>query len=306
MNAALNAAAQTALDARASEPVAAVGAAVEIGRYSRRLQQDAEGIWRAGPGAAVSYPEHGHAACLQVEDSSFWFRHRNRCIVAAAGRHLGATDGPIFDVGGGNGFVARGLQEAGFKVVLVEPGPQGARNARRRGLPHVICATTESCGFEPRSLPAIGLFDVVEHIEGDVAFLSSLAGALVAGGRVLLTVPAHGWLWSGEDVAAGHFRRYTQASITAALRRAGFRVDYITGIFRPLIVPILMMRAVPFRLGLRPSGARAVSTAREHGVDDGPMARAIAFTLAGEVKAVAKGRSIAHGASILVVASLPA
>ena len=35
----------------------------------------------------LSYPEDGNARCLAIEDSSFWFRHRNRCIVAAVSRY---------------------------------------------------------------------------------------------------------------------------------------------------------------------------------------------------------------------------
>ena len=51
--------------------------------------------------------------------------------------------------------------DAGWEVVLVEPEPSGARNAKRRGLENVICGTTHSAGFQNESLPAIGVFDVV-------------------------------------------------------------------------------------------------------------------------------------------------
>ena len=46
------------------------------------LERRADGIWFARRQAPVSYPEHGNAACLQIEDRSFWFRHRNRCIAS--------------------------------------------------------------------------------------------------------------------------------------------------------------------------------------------------------------------------------
>ena len=39
-----------------------------------------------------------------------------------------------FDVGGGNGFVAKGLEEKGISTVLIEPGIQGCINAKNRGL----------------------------------------------------------------------------------------------------------------------------------------------------------------------------
>jgi len=87
---------------------------------------DEDGIWRGHGSAAVSYPADGNDECFQIEDASFWFAHRNRCIAAAAGRFPPA--GPIVDVGGGNGFVSRGLIDAGFGAIVLEPGPAGARN----------------------------------------------------------------------------------------------------------------------------------------------------------------------------------
>lgn len=78
--------------------------------------------------------------------------------------------GAVFDIGGGNGFVALGIKNAGREVVLVEPGPEGVRNARVRGLTTIICSTLEDAGFLKHTIPAIGIFDVLEHVEDDTAF----------------------------------------------------------------------------------------------------------------------------------------
>lgn len=275
---------------------------IDLRRYGANLSKDAEGIWLANAGAPVSYPEQGHANCLQVEDASFWFRHRNRCIAAVAQHHLDGTRGPIFDVGGGNGFVACGLLNAGFEVVLVEPGPQGARNARRRGLPHVICGTTDACGFAQGTLPAIGLFDVVEHIEDDLAFMCTMRRLLVPGGHVLLTVPAHAWLWSEEDIIAGHFRRHTRRSISTTLEQAGLEVTFASYFFRPLPLPILLQRALPHRLGWRRSAGVAAAAAADHATQGGTLVRWIDRALAHEVALLHRGESMRVGASLILVA----
>ena len=276
--------------------------AIDVGRYSTKLTRDADGIWVTYAGAAVSYPRGGHAACRQVEDASFWFRHRNRCIVSAARRYLDEIRGPIFDVGGGNGFVALGLGEAGFDVVLVEPGLDGARNAQRRGLSHVVCATTEACAFQSRSIPAIGLFDVVEHICDDKSFLLSMAGLLVERGYLLLTVPAYAALWSGEDVLAGHFRRYTRSSICGLLQEAGFSIAFASYFFRPLPVPIFLLRALPFRLDLWRQTDPTRKAVSDHAIDGGLVSRSFERILANEVDAISRGEPMAFGASLLVVA----
>ena len=70
--------------------------------------------------------------------------------------------------------MALAIERAGFDVVLVEPGLTGATNGKNKGLKDVICATADAARFKPHSLPAIGLFDVLEHIEDDLSFLKSL------------------------------------------------------------------------------------------------------------------------------------
>ena len=50
-----------------------------------RLQILEDGIYYAAESEAISYPEEGNEACFEVEDQSFWFRHRNACIVETVG-----------------------------------------------------------------------------------------------------------------------------------------------------------------------------------------------------------------------------
>ncbi len=271
-----------------------------VSRYSRQLQRDERGVWVAGGGAAVSYPAHGHADCWRIEDGSFWFQHRNRCILAAVDRH--PPPGPLFDVGGGNGFVAAALARAGREVVLVEPGPQGAANATTRGLREVVCATLDAAGFQPGSLPAVGLFDVVEHVADDAAFLRTVAALMADGGLLYATVPAHQLLWSAEDVDAGHHRRYDRRSLQAVVQAAGFDILCCSAFFRPLLLPIALARALPYRLGLRRRAAGCQAIAREHGSRGGWAVRAMQALLEPEVHHIAAGRSMRHGASILLVA----
>ena len=215
--------------------------------FFNRLRCGEDGIYYAIGSEAVSYPEEGNEACFEIEDQSFWFRHRNNCIRELVRNFPPRGKGPIFDVGGGNGFVAKGLMDAGWDVVLVEPGPSGARNAKKRGLDHVICGTTHSAGFKNGSLPAIGVFDVVEHIDDDLGFLRHLRDLLEPGGMLYLTVPAFNFLWSHEDVDAGHFRRYTLGAMEKKLAEAGLKPVFGTCIFGFLTLPVFLLRTLPYR-----------------------------------------------------------
>ena len=265
---------------------------------SGNLSRGQEGIWFSSASSAVSYPASGNESCFAVEDQSFWFRHRNDCIIECLRRFPPA--GAVFDVGGGNGFVALALQRSGVEAVLVEPGLTGARNARRRGLSNVICSTLEDAHFQPGTIPAIGMFDVLEHIAFDHAFLLQVREALQPGGRLYLTVPAYGFLWSADDDFAGHVRRYTRASLMRDLIAAGYAVDYCTYFFAPLPVPILLTRTLPSVLKLRNS-ENSESGTKQH-VDAEKVGRLLRSLLNWERRTIANGGRIPFGSSCLVAA----
>jgi hypothetical protein len=67
---------------------------------------------------------------------------------------------------------------------------------------------------------------------------------------LFLTVPAYPFLWSADDVLAGHFRRYTLPNLDRALARSGSRLRFASYMFVPLPPLILLLRTVPSRLGL--------------------------------------------------------
>jgi SAM-dependent methyltransferase len=272
---------------------------IDLSLIATNLERGADGLWWPRTRTAVDYPDEGNAFCFQIEDHSFWFRYRNAYVVDAVGRFPPA--GPIFDIGGGNGFVARGLAAAGFPTIVVEPGPTGARNAQARGLSPVICAALDDAGFRPGSLPAAGFFDVLEHIEDDRAAVASLSTLLPVGGRVYLTVPAYQWLWSSEDDLGGHHRRYTRASLARLFARAGFIVEHSTYIFWPLPLPILLVRVIPARLGIRPK-VDLDAIRNELKPKEGIGVRALTSLLDVERWWLARGGIVPFGGSCLMVA----
>lgn len=273
---------------------------MDLSRLSAALRYDPDTeIWRSARAAPVAYPEGDHATCFALEDSSFWFRHRNRCILAAVQRY--PPGGFILDVGGGNGYVARGLIDAGFEAVLLEPGPEGAQNARRiRRIPDVICATLEDAALGPGTVPAVGMFDVLEHIEDDRGVVEQLHRMLPLGGHVYLTVPSFNWLWSGADVDAMHFRRYSHATL-AAVFASHFDVRYMTALFGRTLPAILLGRTVPYALGFQ-RHRTASRFAAEHRPGGAAASSLLERILAHEVGAIARGVRRRTGSTILMVA----
>jgi SAM-dependent methyltransferase len=89
-----------------------------------------------------------------------------------------------------------------------------------------------ACPFEefvPEKLPEArdGAFDsivstnVLEHIADDTAAARSFARLLAPGGRALVLVPAHRWLYSALDRRLSHHRRYRRRDLEALARSSG-------------------------------------------------------------------------------------
>lgn len=272
---------------------------MDIQQVASKVSRDERGIWHSKDIATISYPEKGNENCLLLEENSFWFEHRNRCIISAI--NLLPPDGPLFDIGGGNGYASCGLAKAGIEVVLVEPGLQGAINARKRGLQHVICASLEGAGFAPESMHAAGIFDVLEHIEDHDAFLKSIYEFIRPGGKLYITVPAYNFLWSGEDISAGHFRRYTLSGLEAVLLKNGFVTEFSSYFFFFLPLPIFLLRTIPGWFGQRKDIDISIHK-KEHSKPRYLGGLLLDSILDFESQKIAKGRKIPFGGSCLVSA----
>ncbi len=271
----------------------------DLSNIAPNLTRHPNGFWVAQDKQEVSYPAGGNEACYSIEDASFWFKHRNAVITDVV--RMFPPDGPIFDIGGGNGYVARGLERDDFPVVLVEPGPAGASNAVKRGVENVVCATTQAAGFQPNTLSSVGLFDVLEHIDDDMDFLAHLKSLMKVDARIYISVPAFQTLWSAEDVNAGHFRRYSKKSLANCLKRAGFTVEYLNYFFCFLPLPVLFFRTIPSLIGLRRTGSTEAAQ-REHSAGGGLASRLVDRILTAERKRIQRNKSLPFGGSCIAVA----
>ena len=242
---------------------------VNIKEISSGLRLEDDGIWYSQEKADISYPTEGNENCSSIEEDSFWFNHRNRCISSIVQSFPPENNGTIFDIGGGNGYVSLSLVKNGFNVVLVEPGHYGVSNAKDKGVQNIICASLETAQFDKKSLPAVGLFDVAERIKDDLTFLKTINSLLINGGRLYMTVPSYSLLWSTDDDFADHYRRYTLGSISKTLELANFNISFSSYIFRFLPIPIFLFRTIPYKPGGTKENKDRTKIKREHSVSNG-------------------------------------
>jgi len=70
-------------------------------------------------------------------------------------------------------------------------------------------------------------FNVLEHIERDEEAIRNIYDLLEPGGRFLLLVPSHRWLYGTLDQHLGHRRRYRKGELKNTLEATGFKVIYL-------------------------------------------------------------------------------
>ncbi|EJL6471121.1 methyltransferase domain-containing protein, partial [Vibrio cholerae] len=214
-------------------------------KYFSQLYLGENGIWYNRNRTATSYPSEGSDFCYSIEDESFWFQHRNNCIISILNRFLKRNKSILFDIGGGNGYVSKAIQNEGYITVLVEPSEQATKNAINRGIKYIACTTIDDIDTTDRYLPNVGLFDVIEHIKEDKDFLCKISEMMEDNGLLFITVPAYDQLWSHEDVIAGHYRRYNRKKIESLLIQSGYHIEYFSYFFEFLPIPIFLFRTVP-------------------------------------------------------------
>lgn len=231
----------------------------------------------------------------ELEPSSFWFRSRNELIKWAARTYFPSASS-IHEIGCGTGFVLSGLQEVYPTAQLSgsEPFIEGLRHARRRA-PELSFVQMDARDIPFReAFDLVGAFDVLEHIDDDVRVLEQVHGALRPGGGLLLTVPQHPSLWSVQDVAAHHQRRYDRRSLVGKLSAAGFEAVRTTS-FVSLLLPLMVVQR---RLLDRGRTEGAVEAVRAPFWID----RALRPVMAFERTLIRMGADLPLGGSLLVVA----
>ena len=181
-------------------------------------------------------------------ESSWWYRVRNEIIV----RNLRRWDfvDTLWDIGAGTGAVAAALIAAGIQAIAVEPSIGGAAIATQHGVVS-IQGTLQGLNLPDECLAGVGAFDVLEHVTNRQDFLNEVLRVLLPGGHFIATVPALQLLWSHADVEAGHYLRYSRRTLRKELETHGFEVLSLGYFFALTVPPLLFIRALPYRLGLR-------------------------------------------------------
>src|SRR5260370_39392094 len=133
----------------------------------------------------------------------------------------GAHGRRILDVGCGTGTMLTHLASCG-KAAGVDIDEEAIGFCRERGLQDVRLGEAANLPFADGSFDLVTALDVVEHLDDDVGALVEMKRVLRPDGHILVTVPAHRFLWGDQDEVNMHKRRYTAPELRRRLAESGF------------------------------------------------------------------------------------
>jgi SAM-dependent methyltransferase len=181
---------------------------------------------------------------LGTDRSHWWFRSKAAFVATALRRTVpdGGNRGRLVDAGAGGGGVTAMVGWSAGDVTIIEGSAILVGEAVRRHGFSGVQASVGALPLAPGSVSVLCLLDVIEHLDDPVATLRQARAALAPGGRVVINVPAHRWLWSAADVELGHHRRYTRPLLREHLAAAGLRPVLMSHVFSWLVPPVWITR----------------------------------------------------------------
>nr|NUR37025.1 class I SAM-dependent methyltransferase [Sphingomonas sp.] len=190
----------------------------------------------------------------EYDQKHWWYRARREVLAALIERSVNPPKGAqILEIGCGTGHNLPMLGQFG-NVEALELDEEARSIAEDRlGRSVMSAPLPELAGVPEGSFDLVGAFDVIEHIDDDHAALASIARLLKPGGKFIMTVPAHQWMWSAHDVVNHHKRRYSKRRLKKLIQASPLKLER-AGYFNSLLFPV----AVAERLSSKVRGKEDV------------------------------------------------
>jgi SAM-dependent methyltransferase len=181
-----------------------------------------------------------------ADPNHFWIQWRFQSIIKQLAPYIN-KDSRILEIGCGNGVVMKQFEDYLGKPIegcdlnsfatdnLYEhfSGTVYLYNIYDR-LPEMI-----------NKFDVVILVDVIEHIENDTDFLNVALQHLKKDGLLVISVPAHQYLFSKYDADVGHLRRYNMSDIKEVTNKINVEVLNVR-YWGLILLPIVFVRKYYF------------------------------------------------------------
>jgi SAM-dependent methyltransferase len=195
-------------------------------------------------------------ATATAEARHFWFRgfrfFVNPLLRSAARRADPSGVARVLDCGCGTGANLSFLNQAG-RAYGFDRSATGVRLGRIAGRTLLAQGDVAAVPFPSHAFDIVTSFDVLYSLPDrtEREAIAEMFRLLKPGGFAIVNVAAMESLRGDHSVLSHEIRRYSRADLARRLVEAGFRIERITYTNFTLFIPMLLVRAVQRRRGLK-------------------------------------------------------
>lgn len=166
---------------------------------------------------------------FDVEENHWWFIGRKKILAVVFKKFIPKVKNPllILDVGCSTGMTSKFLAEYG-RVCGVDLSSTALEFCRKQNFARVIQADANNLPFLDESYDVLVALDLLEHLNEDRRGLREFSRVLKKDGYLIISAPAHKFLWSNFDISSYHFRRYRLKELKEKINQADFEIEKIS------------------------------------------------------------------------------
>lgn len=179
------------------------------------------------------------------QEKTYWWHVAKRQLVMEFITKYRKFGEQVLDIGCGTGAMMEDLKTVFSDVSGLDGSKDAIDFCHKRGIKSAQLFDFEKkLQIQDNRFDVVTCLDVLEHVEGDDAFLKELNRITKPGGLVVINVPAFGFLWSYWDVMLGHKRRYTKEKLSSDLEKANFKIIRCSYVFSFLLPTAILFRII--------------------------------------------------------------
>jgi len=180
--------------------------------------------------------EYNEAALQKVREDRLLIDEVDTWLYEEITPYLGSR---MLEVGCGMGNFVEYLKDREFymgtdvsvySVTHIQEIYRGFPNVQARVVDVVDDAFRKLVEFKFDTVFSLNVF---EHVADDLRALKNAFHVLQPGGKIIIVVPAHAWLYGAIDCSIGHYRRYGKNDIEQLFAKTGFallKLKYINAL----------------------------------------------------------------------------
>ncbi len=165
-----------------------------------------------------------------LDNSHWWFLGMTAIMISSLDRfYAGRTDLCVLDAGCGTCWFSKALTKYG-SVTALDIEPSLSSVCKQKGIENFLVGDVQNIPLSDAMFDVIVCSEVLYHqfIKDDAGVMKEFWRLLKPGGRVLVKVPAHMYLWGPHDEVNLTRHRYKKGEVKALFANNGFTVEFLT------------------------------------------------------------------------------